>query len=348
MISELKRFYNSAKIFRFFIYHLYIYKSIFRDLLEKYFFKPPFIKPRNIVLKLSTRCNAHCKFCYAQNENKLGNPELTLEEWKEVIDQSRELGCYTVTLSGGEPMIYPHLVELVRYVRKKRMIPFTTTNGLAASRELLKELDSAGLCALNFSIHGPREYHDALVGVPGAFDRNIENGEFCARHTRIVAVVNHVLTNESVRNGWYEELRKMAKAKGFRAFNILPVCVSSPDKSDLLGPQELDVLDRLAKDPEVLMDTKNYSTPHCPAAREDLLVNNYGDVQPCPFIPISFGNVHTSSIKDLFLRIQNHPMFEKQRTVCMPARDHQFIDDYITPAFKNDRLPAPIEDIWSE
>jgi len=346
VFSELRRYYKSARIFRFFMYHRYVYRSIVRDVIAKRVIKPEFSVPRNIVLKLSSRCNARCRFCYIQNETELERPELKLDEWKGIIDQAKQMGSYTVTLSGGEPTLYPYLIELVRYVRKKRMIPFTTTNGLVVTSDLLKELDAAGLCALNFSILAPGEKHDAIVGVEGAFDNIVRQGEFCARSTRIVTILSHVFTRESAREGWYAELWEMLRPKGFRAMNLLPICVSGPDKSDLLDGEELTVFDRVAKEPYVLMDTKNYARLMCPAAREDLLVNNFGEVQPCPFIPISFGNVRDAALKTLFLRMQDHPMFEQERSVCVAARDDQFIDSYIIPAYENPHLPAPIDEIW--
>jgi MoaA/NifB/PqqE/SkfB family radical SAM enzyme len=345
MLDQMARYYNSARIFRFFSHHTYIYKSIVRDLLEKRLSLSPHTKPRNIVLKLHSKCNAKCEFCYAQNETKVAEKPLTLDDWKEVIDQARALGCYTATFSGGEPLIYPHLVDLIEYVKSRGMVSFTSTNGVAVTEKLLKRLERAGLCALNWSLHGPRQYHDDVVGIDGAFDKILEYGEYCARRTSIICIVNHVVTHESMENQWYSYVWNLMKPKGFRALNLLPICISTVDKSSLLTQEELDVYDELAKRNYVLMDTKNYSVPLCPAAREDLLVNDFGDVQPCPFIPISFGNIRKSALKDAFVRMQNHAMFAVQRNVCMPARDHDFIDRYILPAFRKQEFPADISTI---
>jgi len=348
LLSELNRYFCAAKIFRFFIHHPYIYVPLFRDMVEKHFRLRSYLRPRNIVLKLSSRCNARCRFCYARQESKQDRPELNYQQWTSVIDSARRLGCYTVTFSGGEPSIYPQILDLIRYVRKRRMLPFTTTNGIGVSPERLKAFEAAGLCALNFSIHGPREVHDSVVGVPGAYDKMIRGATYCAQHTRIVCIANHVITRDSVRNGWYKEIWAKMEPLGVRAFNVLPICASSADKSDLLEPEDLAVYHELAKDPKVIMDTKNYSKPRCPAAREDLLVNNYGEVQPCPFIPVTFGNVLDRSLEELFLAMQRHAMFRRQSSVCMPAEDHDFIDRYIVPAFASESLPAPVETIWRQ
>lgn len=348
LYSEFLRYFRAARIFRFFHHHLYIYPTIFRDLLEKKFHLSSYHKPRNIVLKLHSACNAKCSFCYAQNDYRSSQNMLDMNAWKNVIDLAKELGCYSVTLSGGEPLIYKGLVDLVKYIRKKRMIPFTTTNGISADPDLLRQLDKAGLCALNFSVHGPPEHHDSVMGVPGAFEKLIEAGRFCAANTRIICIVNHVFTKLSARNEWYQWVWDTMKPLGFKALNLLPVCIGSEDTSELLEAQDLELFDRLAGESHVIMDTKNYAKPVCPAAQEDLFVNNFGEVQPCPFIPISFGNVQKEKLKDIFLRMQNHEMFGQVRRVCMPARDKTFIDRYIKPAFACGVLPAPIEKVNSE
>jgi MoaA/NifB/PqqE/SkfB family radical SAM enzyme len=228
------------------------------------------------------------------------------------------------------------------------MIPFTTTNGVAVKPEILLKLDKSGLCALNFSVHGVGKDHDAAVGIPGAYEGLLEAAKFCTSKTKIICIANHVLTNESVRCGWYDRIWDIMRPIGFRAFNILPICVNSPDTSVLLNPEGVNVLDQLAAQSHILMDTKNYSKPLCPAALEDLFVNNFGQVQPCPFIPISFGNVRDEPLKEIFLRMQQHEMFKKRRSVCMPARDKDFIAKYILPAFEHEKLPVPIGNLGND
>lgn len=345
MFNELWRYYNSARLFRFFIHHPYIYGPIIRDLLEKRLGLVDYVRPRNIVIKLNTACNAKCEFCYAKNEPDSDKLALTLDEWKNLIDQAHDLGCYTVTLTGGEPLLYPHIEEIIRYVRSKGMLAFAATNGLSATPQLMTNLANAGLCAINWSLHGPREHHDRLVRVKGAYDALLEHGEACAKRTTLNCFVNHVLTKESIKYGWYDHVWEQMKKRGFRAMIVLPVCLSGIDKSSLLNEEELKVVDRLAKEDHILMDTKNYSRPMCPAAKEDLLVNNFGECQPCPFIPITFGNVLREPLKDIFLRMQKNESFAAHSEICLAARDHRFIDTYLMPAFKGATLPAPFEKV---
>lgn len=119
LYSEYLRYFRAARIFRFFYRHLYIYPVIFRDLLEKKLHLSSYHKPRNIVLKLHSSCNAKCSFYYAQNDSRSNEENLNLDDWKRIIDQAKDLGCYSVTLSGGEPLIYKDLVDLVKYIKIK-------------------------------------------------------------------------------------------------------------------------------------------------------------------------------------------------------------------------------------
>ena len=57
-------------------------------------------------------CNLHCEHCYWWL-NRKENEELTLEEWKQVIDQKfKKRHVFAVTVVGGEPMMRPDVVEL--------------------------------------------------------------------------------------------------------------------------------------------------------------------------------------------------------------------------------------------
>ena len=57
-------------------------------------------------------CNLHCDHCYWWT-NRKESDELTLEQWKEVIDEKfKKQHVFAVTVIGGEPMMRPDVVEL--------------------------------------------------------------------------------------------------------------------------------------------------------------------------------------------------------------------------------------------
>lgn len=135
----------------------------------------PRLLPINLTLVPSLRCNSRCLTCRIW-QGDTGN-ELTLTEWESIL---RDLGRapFWVTISGGEPFLYAHLVELVcliyRYCRPAVLnIP---SNGLLTRTVTDSVRAVAASCPstqfiVNLSLDGVGEDHDRIRGVPGNFGR---------------------------------------------------------------------------------------------------------------------------------------------------------------------------------
>jgi MoaA/NifB/PqqE/SkfB family radical SAM enzyme len=68
------------------------------------------------------------------------------------IDLLARLGTAVITLSGGEPLLHPDVVELIRHIRRRGSMAQLITNGYLLKPELIKDLNSAGLDHLQISI----------------------------------------------------------------------------------------------------------------------------------------------------------------------------------------------------
>jgi pyruvate-formate lyase-activating enzyme len=76
----------------------------------------------------------------------------TLEQVKEeVLMFKRWRNPDNVSIAGGEPLIYPHIVDLVAFIHEQGIKPVVLTNGVALEPKILKELKKAGLSG--FTIH---------------------------------------------------------------------------------------------------------------------------------------------------------------------------------------------------
>lgn len=86
------------------------------------------------------KCNMNCSFCFRNNNN---NKTLSLNEYKEMIDRIYELNLFDyINFAGGEPTLYPNIVELIRYAKNKCFKTSIITNGymLLNSNKLLEEI----------------------------------------------------------------------------------------------------------------------------------------------------------------------------------------------------------------
>jgi hypothetical protein len=99
-------------------------------------------------LEVTDICNIYCEGCYRQHMTG----HKTLEQVKEeVLMFKRWRNPDNVSIAGGEPLIYPHIVDLVAFIAEQKIKPVILTNGVALKPELLRELKKAGLAG--FTIH---------------------------------------------------------------------------------------------------------------------------------------------------------------------------------------------------
>lgn len=91
----------------------------------------------------------------------------------EAIEQAAEMGMESMQLSGGDPLLYPHLTEVISAAAKHpNVFVFMNSVGTRVSEEKVKELLDAGLMAWNFSIDTlDHKLYQELRGVKNALDK---------------------------------------------------------------------------------------------------------------------------------------------------------------------------------
>jgi MoaA/NifB/PqqE/SkfB family radical SAM enzyme len=95
------------------------------------------------------RCNLECAYC---NEYDKTSEPVPLDSMVRRIDRLAELRTGCVTISGGEPMLHPHLDDILRQIRDRGMIAGLITNGFYLGPERIRRLNRAGLEFLQISI----------------------------------------------------------------------------------------------------------------------------------------------------------------------------------------------------
>lgn len=124
---------------------------------------------RPIIWVFTSLCNLNCKHCYVKPRFS-GLRELSLEEKGRLLREAGELGVEWIGLSGGEPLIHPHLPFIVTTAHDEGIELSIVTSGQALNEEALRLL---GRCEVYvyLSLDGARpESHEALRG-PGTWAR---------------------------------------------------------------------------------------------------------------------------------------------------------------------------------
>ncbi len=113
------------------------------------------------------RCNLTCLHCYSSSGPQV-SATTPIEMLVGALDDAVALGYTVLSVSGGEPLLYRPLLDLLDHARSIGMRTTVTTNGLLLSERRLAEL-SGRVDVLAISVDGRPETHDVMRNSPGAF-----------------------------------------------------------------------------------------------------------------------------------------------------------------------------------
>jgi hypothetical protein len=101
-------------------------------------------------LEPTTKCNLYCEGCYRENNPAGHKPLAQVIADLQTVKRLRKTDG--ISIAGGEPLIYPQIVELVRYVRQQGWKPIVNSNGQALTPELMTRLHEAGVGGFTFHV----------------------------------------------------------------------------------------------------------------------------------------------------------------------------------------------------
>ena len=128
-------------------------------------------------VEITDICNLHCRGCYRQRLEG----HKPLEKIKEEIGfLKRWRNIDNISLAGGEPVLHPDIVEIVRFITGQGLKPFMLGNGVALTKEICIDLKKAGLVGLGLHI-------DMGQDRPGWEGKN--EMELCALRERLADMV---------------------------------------------------------------------------------------------------------------------------------------------------------------
>lgn len=120
----------------------------------------------SIGLKLTNSCNFDCPFCCEPDKNRKPYP---INNFKEITIKIRKYGTKRLCLTGGDPLLYPDIGQLLDHSRSLGFYNLLlTTNGSLLERKCTEV--SPFINAVRFSVHAMNSKHDNIVGHSGAFD----------------------------------------------------------------------------------------------------------------------------------------------------------------------------------
>ncbi len=100
-------------------------------------------------IEVTDACNLACEGCY--RPHKVSHKSLQqISDDLDVFKRERKSDC--MSIAGGDPLMHPQIVEIVKIINDRGWKAILNTNGLAMTPELLKQLKKAGVAGFTFHI----------------------------------------------------------------------------------------------------------------------------------------------------------------------------------------------------
>ncbi len=185
--------------------------------------------PYGIELAPTLRCNINCLFCWREESHVDYSDELTLKEYKRIIEEASELGVKEIKIiGGGDALCKEGIINLMSLIKDKGMFGYICTNGILFSEKDIKILAEKQWDHIKLSFHGPDEKtNDAITRKKGSFQKVVQNIKIINKYKKNKPILEFgiVLINKNYNK--IKEMIELAKELNVKNVFIEPITVYS-------------------------------------------------------------------------------------------------------------------------
>lgn len=293
---------------------------------------------RGMDIAVSYTCNLSCPHCNVAAQHDSERPEMDDARIIDAIDQLKKAGGFYVTFTGGEVLLFRRrLARIIEKTGKRSMLYQVQTNGVLLSDDVCRELKAMGVDNVQISFDTFHET-DNWADVLAIKEKQLR---LIRRHGMDV-FFTWLASHDSMAG---HEIRDIIRFSNTHKVKIglnfaVPQGRWTDNRRMLLQPEDsrrLRVISRT--NPYLYIDLENNLMNYgCPAFSERLHINAYGDVQPCTFFQISFGNIENEPLSAILEKGRRNPLFHGFPDHCPPAENPDYINRWVNGSF--DRLPV--------
>lgn len=306
--------------------------------------------PDQFSIAITGKCPNDCIHCGAAGT--VIDPELSFDEVNSAIEQALDLGTHYVSFDGGETMLRKEIVDMIAKVDKTRSVATCFTSGYALDEKRAVDLKNAGLYAAHMSLDSPHEKeHDRVRGRIGAFKDTV-NGVKHVLDAGILADLFVVVSPDNIDDldGFYDFAIDMGMQE-MSIYEIVAVGRWMEHEDEVISKKDVNRLgdfqksmNRKADGPRVtafpyFMGPDQFG---CFAGRRWMHTTAGGDVLPCAYTPISFGNIREDDLATIWKRMGKHVAYRCSAEYCM-MRNPDFRSEYIHTIPEGESLPFRID-----
>lgn len=255
-----------------------------------------------VWLEITPKCNLRCIHCYEGEIHEAVSDPLSLEQWKDVIDQIAALKVKRVVVIGGEPCCNDNLCSILNYICQYKIDTTVFSNGTLMDEEILQTIIQTNT-RVKVSVYGHKAYvHDSITGVKGSFEKLFNQvGYLISHNIEVTAAVVVMKENQEYVN----DIVKFVKEQGMNYSRYDVIRNIYGGKQNCHTPDKKEVL-----------EYAYYLKPNFSTTREKfikamflnscwygkMVIMDNGDVLPCEFErEYKYGNVKNTNISEILM-----------------------------------------------
>lgn len=271
----------------------------------------------NVMFELTYNCSEKCIHCYnpgaARNDVEVSHrgdrEELTLEEYKRIIDELYAVGLTKVCLTGGDPFSKRIVWDLIDYLYSKEIAFDIFTNGQSIV-DKVERIANYYPRMVGVSIYSGNETeHDYITRIKGSWNKSMEVVKQLSALS-VPMALKCCIMQPNIKN--YYKVAQLAKQYGAAVQYEVSVtdsvdgdrCVSNYLR---LTPEQLEIVLRDDNIPlYVGQEAPNFggqkkimSENACGAGENSFCITPDGNLIPCCAFHAVFGNLKEKSIKQI-------------------------------------------------
>jgi len=294
--------------------------------------------PTHAQIGLTNDCPQDCIYCY--NKHRKGETMDTHTIIKLIADLKR-MGVLWIGFTGGEPLLNKDIIKITESAGDDIALKLFTT-GCTLTKQMAKDLKKAGLMYISVSLDSVQEkQHDEVRNYPGAFQTALKAIEIF-KETGFHVSVSAVLSRDMIHNGQVDELLQfLIDLEIHEAW----LCEAKPSvdaywKDELIITEDdrlylCQLQDQYNKEGKITVNYLGHfeGKEHfgCNAGHKMVYIDAFGEVSPCVFTPMTFGNIKDQSIDSIFSEMKK--LFPSENG-CFINKNYKLFQKYI----KNDTI----------
>ena len=304
----------------------------------------------SVLVSVTKACGFSCGHCYQRFDNGADTPLPLLVD---TVRRLQDMGIAFFNIEGGEPFLTYDRLKAVCDAIDDRSEIWVNSTGMGMTLERLRELK---IDAVMFSLHShiPEKLNE-FMGRDDAWEC-MERGVKICHEAGVPVTFNICLLKEAFYDGTFEEIMETAKKFGAALVQIIkPKPAGAWIENNTEFFSEVDI--KIAVDKVNIYNfgkkCKNYPAvsmqilEECPdvfgctaGGTDRFYLNAKGDVQPCEFLNISFGNINDEDFDIIYARMRK--VFETPGNCMLCEKYSNKIGEIFTEN-KLDSLPLPPE-----